>query len=145
MQIICPFCGYRTERDVAASEVIPCPWCERPYQPGSGPGEESSLTASAVLMMGTISAAPPQPARRRWTKLSAALVVFWIGMLFLPVWSRWQQARNRASSPPGRVLIAQGQVLKVVFSRDGQRLASSGGIYQGRGKWPKRRDHRLGS
>jgi WD40 repeat protein len=65
-----------------------------------------------------------------------AFVLLWLGMiLFMPAWSRWQQARNRANSPPGRVLVAQGDVLKAVFSPDGKRLASSGGIYKGRGKW----------
>jgi WD40 repeat protein len=63
-------------------------------------------------------------------------MLFWLGLiLFLPGWSSCQNARNRANSPPGKILSTDGYVLKVVFRPDGQRLASGGGVYKGRGKW----------
>jgi WD40 repeat protein len=74
--------------------------------------------------------------RRRFPKAFLAFSLLWLGMiLFLPTWSRWQKARDTTTSPPGRVLTAQGDVLKVVYRPDGKRLASGGGIYKGRGKW----------
>jgi WD40 repeat protein len=133
VQVICPHCAYRTDRDVSADLTIECPWCSRAYQPGPDLGAAlAPPAAQAELFM----VAPHAPMKRRWGKGSIIFVLFCLGLiLFLPAWSRWQEARNQESSPPGVILTPQGEVLKVVFTRDGQRLASAGGIYKGRSKW----------
>ncbi len=78
----------------------------------------------------------PRPTRKQWSKGGLVFLLFWLGLiLFLPSWSAWQNAQDRADSPPGLVLSAQGVVVKVVFRPDGQRLASGGGVYKGRGSW----------
>src|SRR5205814_5907693 len=53
----------------------------------------------------------------------------------LPVRSAWQNVQDKAASPPGDVLTASGEVKAVVFSADGTRLATAGGVYKGRHKW----------
>src|SRR5438128_6093270 len=137
MQVICPFCRYRTEREVTEGEEISCPWCERSYQPLLGPdkaGQPPPVPVAVVLSEPSSSPSASLP-RRRWTKTSIGFVLFWFGViLFMPAWSRWQEVQDKANSPPGVVLTAQGNVLKVVFSPDGQRLASGGGLYQPR-RW----------
>jgi WD40 repeat protein len=137
MQLVCPFCGYRTEREVCVGEVISCPVCERPYQPLSGLDEQGKPLISATLVLSNLSFSPPPTrAKPRWSKASTLFMLFWLGLiLFLPGWSSCQNARNRVNSPPGKILSTDGYVLKVVFRPDGQRLASGGGIYKGRGKW----------
>jgi WD40 repeat protein len=76
----------------------------------------------------------PKSAQKRLGKAGALVLVIGV-ILFLPFWSDWQNARDKSNSPPGRIFTSKGEVLKVVFSPDGQRLASSGGIYKGRGNW----------
>jgi WD40 repeat protein len=135
VEVVCPFCGYQTQREVTVGQVIPCPWCEQSYVPL--PGADA---APPVLVF----VPPPewfvlqQPSRRRQrpSKGGILLVLVWLGViLFLRASSRWDNARDRASIPPGLVLATRGEVLKVVFSPDSRRLASSGGVYKGRHKW----------
>ena len=56
-------------------------------------------------------------------------------VLCLTIWSHWQHATSGAEDSPGLGLHTRRYVVKVVFRPDGQRLASGGGIYKGRGKW----------
>lgn len=60
----------------------------------------------------------------------------WLG-IFSYLYSRnlAQNARDKANSPPGKILAARGEVLTVAFRPDGARLATGGGIYKGRQKW----------
>ncbi|HEV3446529.1 MAG TPA: WD40 repeat domain-containing protein [Gemmataceae bacterium] len=139
MQVTCPTCRYRTEREVIEGEEISCPWCEGRYKPLLAPAEalQPPVAASSVLSEWAAQALPLPP-KRKWTFsaiFSTAFVLFVLGViLIMPARSRWQEAQDKANSPPGLILTAQGQVLKVVFSPDGQRLVSGGGLYRPR-KW----------
>jgi WD40 repeat protein len=134
VEIICPFCGYRTQREVSVGEPIPCPWCERSYVP-----LPAADAAPALVFV-----PPPewfvlqQPSRRRpeLTKRGCLVALICLAVVLVVCsWGPLQNARDRAKSPPGIVLATRGEVLKVVFSPDGRRLAASGGIYKGRQKW----------
>jgi WD40 repeat protein len=135
VEVVCPFCGYQTQREVTVGEPIPCPWCEQSYVP---------LPAAGAAPPVPIFVPPPewfvlqQPTRRRQRPSKGGILVLLMCLgvvLFLCSWGRWENARDRANSPPGLVLATRGEVLKVVFSPDGRRLAASGGIYKGRQKW----------
>lgn len=80
------------------------------------------------------------PSMRKPSLGTVALVftLSWLGViLLLPVRSARQNAQDKAASPPGEILTARGEVKAVVFSPDGTRLATAGGIYKGRGKWER--------
>jgi hypothetical protein len=79
MQITCPFCGYRTEREVAAGQEIACPWCSHPFQPLPAPAEpEPPVVAPSPPP--EAPASPPEPRTwktvcKEWLRVVPALVV----------------------------------------------------------------------
>ena len=124
MQVICPSCGCRTECDVLVGLEIPCPWCGRLFVAGDGGDEPAPASVKPYFV---------QPSARGPGRRGATYAVLcWLGLILcLSIWSCWQHATNGAVDAPGRKLSTQGYVVKLVFSRDGRRLASGGGLYKG--------------
>jgi WD40 repeat protein len=123
-------CGHRADGDVRIGDEIRCGDCGGTIRVLPN-GASAAWQYSAVIPTG------PQSNRRRPSaKAVWIMAVCWVGViLFLHARSRWEDAQDKAGSPPGEILTARGEVLALVYRPDGARLATAGGIYKGRGKW----------
>jgi len=138
VEVICPFCGHRAERDVAVGEETRCDECGASFwrlADGGREGQGQEAFAWANSTVCTIRPAAPA-LKRRFDNGSLILVLFFIGLgLCLASLSVWSNVRDMAGSSPGKILTASGNVRVLAFRPDGARLATGGGIYKGRGKW----------
>src|SRR5262249_5068884 len=120
MRVTCPSCGRQNECDLTGQELA-CPWCGRLFAVKDR-GEEP---APARIDPGFVNPSERGPGRRGAT----LAVLCWLGIILcLTIWSSWQHATNGAEDGPGSRLSTQGYVVKLVFSRDGRRLAGGGGV-----------------
>ncbi|HTK78560.1 MAG TPA: WD40 repeat domain-containing protein [Gemmataceae bacterium] len=131
MQVICPSCGHRAERDITVGEELRCSECDGTYR------VLADGTSVAWEYRAEFVTHSTQPAERKLAaKGVLVMVLCWLGViLFLQSRSVLQNAQDKADSPPGDILAARGEVKAVAFSPDGARLATAGGIYKGRRRW----------